>query len=381
MTDDFGQSYKQTLGDFIETSGEEGLERAYSLGRQALNRGLSLGAVGEVHYDAMRGVIADQKIALETLNRSEAFFLEISSVYDMALRGYRESMARLQAEIEERKEIEKDLRDATFELSRQRDLLETRVEERTRELKAQAVVLQRANEELTRSNRDLDDFAYIASHDLKEPLRASHNHAKFLIEDYADRLEDEGLKRLNRIIKLCQRMEQLIADLFYYSRLGRGHQTAENLDLNTVIADVGTSLAETLKQQNARISADPKLPTIVGHPAHIGALFQNLILNGVKYNDAKDKVVEVGVDKDHAGKSADRVVIFVRDNGIGIGDAFHDQIFSIFKRLNSEKAYGEGTGAGLTFVKRIVENHEGQIWLESTPGEGTTFYVTLEKAD
>ena len=182
-------------------------------------------------------------------------------------------------------------------------------------------------------------------------------------------------------LRFVSEWKKLIADLFYYSRLGRGHETAETLNLHAVIDSIDSHLAETLMQKNARITVKPPLPDIVGHPAHISALFQNLISNGIKYSDAEEKVIEIGMKEMASDQAPDRVVLYVSDNGIGIDEQFHDKIFSIFKRLNSEKAYGEGTGAGLTFVKKIVENHQGDIWLTSALGEGTTFYFTLERAD
>lgn len=248
------------------------------------------------------------------------------------------------------------------------------------ERKAVEIRLINYAKELERSNRELDDFAYIASHDLKEPLRAIHNHANFLIEDYHDNLGEDGQKRLGRMIKLSKRMEKLIADLLYFSRLGRGEQTMETIDPIAVIAGIETNLAETLASRHARIDIAEPLPSIVGHPAHITALFQNLIVNGIKYNDAEEVVIEIGSTPAAEGKGLGPFETFyVKDNGIGIDEEFQDSIFRIFKRLNSEKAYGEGTGAGLTFVKKIVENHGGRIWLQSEAGEGTTFFFTLQR--
>ena len=236
--------------------------------------------------------------------------------------------------------------------------------------------------ELERSNRELDDFAYIASHDLKEPLRAIYNHASFLLEDYEEQLEDDGKKRLNRLLELSRRMERLIADLLYFSRLGRGDQTMAPLDLNAVIADVEANLADTLRTRNAKIVLSTPLPGVRGHRAQIAALFQNLIDNGTKYNDAEDRIVEIGAMPANGQAETNLYdVFFIRDNGIGIEEHFQDDVFRMFKRLNSEKAYGEGTGAGLTFVKKIVEKHGGRIWLNSEVGEGTTFFFTLPRAN
>jgi len=235
--------------------------------------------------------------------------------------------------------------------------------------------------ELERSNQELGDFAYIASHDLKEPLRAVYNHASFLLEDYQDKLDEDGEKRLHRLIKLSKRMEQLIADLLYFSRLRRGDQAMETLDLTRVIADIEASFAESLQSRNARIEISGPLPPISGHPADITALFRNLINNGVKYNDAEAKLIEIGVTSSERNETPpSHCTFFVRDNGIGIDERFQTDIFRIFKRLNSEKAYGEGTGAGLTFAKKIVENHGGSIWAESALDKGTTFFFNLNRA-
>ncbi|MDH3658789.1 MAG: ATP-binding protein [Alphaproteobacteria bacterium] len=237
------------------------------------------------------------------------------------------------------------------------------------------------NEELRRSNGELDDFAYIAAHDLKEPLRATFNHARFQIEDYEDRLDEDGKKRLQRLIELSRRMEKLIADLLYYSRLGRGEAALEALDLHVVIANIGDDLAETLNARNAEVTVSGALPIVQGHRPHVTALFRNLISNGVKYNDADQKLIEIGHVADGREDTDDAFdTFYVKDNGIGIEEEFRDEIFRIFRRLNSVQAYGEGTGAGLSFAKKVVERQGGRIWLVSNPGEGTTVLFTLRRA-
>lgn len=249
---------------------------------------------------------------------------------------------------------------------------EAKREELIAELKA-------SNRELARRNRDLDDFAYIASHDLREPLRAVYSHASILLDDHADKLDDDGEQRLHRVIALSRRLEKLIADLLYFSRLGRGELGAETIDPKALIADIESDHAEVLEERGARIEIAHDLPMIEANPLQMTTLFQNLIMNGIKYNDAEDKLIEIGFlpALEHDGKvHAD--VLFVRDNGIGIKDRFKEDVFRIFKRLNKEKLYGAGTGAGLTFAKKIVEKHGGEIWLQSEFGEGTTFYFTLK---
>jgi len=225
---------------------------------------------------------------------------------------------------------------------------------------------------LSRSNQELDDFAYIASHDLKEPLRGLSNNALFLREDFGDVLGASGAGRLDRITYLCERMDRLVNDLLYFSRLGRQHLAIRETDLNDVVADIAAMMENTLAAANARIVVPEKLPVIVCDATRITEVFRNLITNAVKYNDKPDKRVEIGC----TGSGANRVY-HVRDNGIGIAPQFHQDVFRIFKRLNHEDDQVKGTGVGLTFVKKIIERHDGRIWIDSEPGLGTTFYFTI----
>lgn len=226
---------------------------------------------------------------------------------------------------------------------------------------------------LARSNEELDNFAYIASHDLKEPLRAIHNHCRFLLEDCEDVLDQSGVKRLHRLMDLARRMEKLISDLLYFSRLGRTELARKETDVNCVIDEITCTLHDTMHEENASIVVPEPLPTIVCDSVRVTEMFRNLVCNAIKYNDRDRKIVEIGCNLNGAN------VFYVKDNGIGIEEEFHCDVFRIFKRLHSEKKYGEGTGSGLTFVKKIVEQHGGKIWIESTKGEGSTFYFTLDE--
>ncbi|WP_417320270.1 sensor histidine kinase [Emcibacter sp.] len=230
-------------------------------------------------------------------------------------------------------------------------------------------------ERLEKSNKELDNFAYIASHDLKEPLRAIHNHSAFLKEDYEDRLEEDGLQRLDRLMELTRRMEKLISDLLYFSRLGNIDKSVKKTDINKIIKDIRTTLHDFLEEKNVTISVPEKLPVVTCDGVRVTELFRNLIVNAVKYCDNPTPHVEIGC----TGDSKNSRVFYVKDNGIGIDPEFHDEVFRIFKRLNSRKKYGEGTGAGLSFVKKIVESHNGRIWIESEKGKGSTFFFTLSK--
>lgn len=232
---------------------------------------------------------------------------------------------------------------------------------------------------LERSNKELDDFAYIASHDLKEPLRGLFNHATFLLEDYKDKLDEDGVRKLHRLSYLSQRMERLVNDLLYFSRLGRQEMAIQPADMNEVIHDIEPTLEVFLGERHAKILVPKKLPTVTCDKTRVTEVFRNLITNAVKYNDKPKKTVEIGFLEDHAAPDgAAYDVFYVKDNGKGIAAEFYEEIFRIFKRLQGTKdSPEEGTGAGLTFVKKIIERHGGKIWLESEVGKGTVFYFTL----
>jgi light-regulated signal transduction histidine kinase (bacteriophytochrome) len=227
--------------------------------------------------------------------------------------------------------------------------------------------------ELERSNQELDDFAYIASHDLKEPLRGIHNYATFLLEDYSDKLGDEGKRYLDSMKQLAQRMEALINTLLRYSRLGRAELDKEPCDMNEAVSDALGSLTTLIQEAHGEVSIVGTLPIIRCDRVLVVEIFYNLVANAMKYNDSEHKTVEIGVTA-----LSGNPVFYVCDNGIGIPEKHFDGIFRIFKRLHGQGKYSEGSGAGLTIVKKIIERHGGKIWLESTPGKGTTFSFTLQ---
>jgi PAS domain S-box-containing protein len=243
--------------------------------------------------------------------------------------------------------------------------------------KESEIQIRRHVDALRQSNQELDDFAYIASHDLKEPLRGLTNNAMFIKEDLAGKIDDGMARRLDRMTYLCQRLERLVDDLLYFSRLGRQELAVQKTDLNEVIKDVRLTMESMLRDTNAAIVLPETLPTIVCDLPRVTEVFRNLIVNAVKYNKSAEKRIEIGCVAPAAGNGNDRA-FYVRDNGIGIPAQFHADIFRIFKRLNEEDDTVKGTGVGLTFVRKIVERHGGRIWLESEVGKGTTFYFTLK---
>jgi light-regulated signal transduction histidine kinase (bacteriophytochrome) len=246
--------------------------------------------------------------------------------------------------------------------------------------------LARINVELARSNSELDAFAYIASHDLKEPLRGIHNYSSFLIEDYASILNEDGVSKLQTLVRLTQRMEDLIESLLHFSRLGRVELSMQKTNLNELVKNVIDILSISLKDK-VDIRIPRPLPFVQCDRIQVNEVFTNLISNAIKYNDKADKWVEIGfldtaeLENKSTQSSEDKlsqgIVFYVRDNGIGIREKHLDTIFRIFKRLHAANKYGGGTGAGLTIAKKIVERHNGIIWVESKYGEGSTFYFTL----
>lgn len=244
-------------------------------------------------------------------------------------------------------------------------------------MQSEARLLRHANA-LERSNKDLDDFAYIASHDLKEPLRGLFNISTFLQEDYQDKLDAQGMKRLQRLCYLSQRMEKLIDDLLYFSRLGRQDLAIQPTDLNAVIDDIASTMQATLTERQATISVPLPLPIVPCDKPRAREVFSNLIANSVKYNISENREIEIGCLENLRTKGGiETQVFYVKDNGVGISEEFHEDIFRIFKRINREDDDKKGTGAGLTFVRKIIGRHGGRIWVESQRGCGATFYFTL----
>ncbi|AJD40045.1 sensor histidine kinase protein [Rhizobium gallicum bv. gallicum R602sp] len=246
-------------------------------------------------------------------------------------------------------------------------------------LKTTLAQLEDYTADLERSNHDLDEFAYIASHDLKEPLRGLHNHSRFLLEDYEGLLDDDGVRRLNRLVRLSQRMEKLVNDLLYFSRIGRQQLAVKRTDINLVIKDVIATMELLLEERHAKVVIDGQLPEVVCDALRLTEVFRNLITNAIKYNDKPHPLVSIGYLERFVARDGTtaRNVFFVKDNGKGIPKEFHEDIFRIFKRLEKSQDSDDGTGAGLTFVRKIIARHNGEIWLESEVGAGTTFYFTL----
>ena len=226
-----------------------------------------------------------------------------------------------------------------------------------------------ALEELARSNRDLEQFAYVVSHDLKEPLRMIAGFTDLLARRYGPRLDEKANEYIGFAVDGAKRMEQLIADLLTYSRVSHGGELVA-VAIDEVLAEVRQGLAMQIEERGAEIVADP-LPSVLADRSQVFQVLQNLVGNALKF--CGDVAPKIHITAEERGA---HWVLGVGDNGIGIAPEHVEQIFKVFRRLHPQGQYA-GTGVGLAIVKRVIERHGGEIWVESAPGEGSTFYFSL----
>jgi PAS domain S-box-containing protein len=233
--------------------------------------------------------------------------------------------------------------------------------------------LKRTTEELTRSNRELEQFAYIASHDLQEPLRMVASSAQLLARDYQDKLDSLATEYIGFAVEGAKRMQMLINQLLNYSRVGAQRKPFEAVDCEKIYEAAVANLKIVIDESRAALTHDP-LPTVMGDDVQLLQVFQNLLANAIKFQRREHPQIHVSAEqKDGQWEFA------FRDNGIGIDPKHHKRLFGIFQRLHSREKYS-GTGIGLAICKKVVEQHGGRIWVESAPGKGSTFYFTIPLA-
>ena len=240
------------------------------------------------------------------------------------------------------------------------------------------------NVDLTSSNEELDAFAYVASHDLKEPLRGIHRYAHQLVES-ADSFSAENRQRLDSLMRLTLRMDSLLDSLLHYSRVGRTNLEFELVDLNDVVADALEMVGVRKNNTSLAVLFERPLPCVLCDLVRVREIFSNLISNALKYNRDPQPRIDLGyLLADESGlrpnmpaDAKGETIYYVRDNGIGVEPRHYEQIFRMFKRLHGRDEFGGGVGAGLTVVKKVVSRHGGHVWLDSTPDHGSTFYFTL----
>lgn len=250
-----------------------------------------------------------------------------------------------------------DYNDKNEELTNSGKLLEEKVEERTHELK--------------KSNEELESFSYSVSHDLRAPLRAINGYASVLKEDFFDKLNDEGKRTIETIVRNATKMAGLIDDILMFSQLGRQQLQLEEIDMNRAFE---SAISDSLKEKGDRdveIRID-KLATASGDRSMVNQLIFNLVSNAFKYSRHQEKtIIEIkGIESDKG------YVYSVKDNGVGFNMAYKSKLFGVFQRLHKEREF-EGTGVGLAIAQRVVSHHKGEIWANSDIGKGATFYFTL----
>ena len=245
---------------------------------------------------------------------------------------------------------------AEDELKEHQDTLEEKVEKRT--------------EDLLKSNKELEQFAYVSSHDLQEPIRMVTNFTQLLERRYKGKLDADADEYINFIVEGAHRMKYLIDDLLAFSRLNTQAKKFENVNLETVLINVLSNLSISIQENNARITHDT-LPTVKADESQMMQVLQNLIVNAIKFHGPTPPIINISTQKEE-----NEWIFAVSDNGIGIDPEYQKQIFEVFKRLHTRKDY-PGSGIGLSISQKIINRHSGRIWVESELGKGSTFYFTL----
>ncbi|MFI4991919.1 MAG: ATP-binding protein [Solirubrobacterales bacterium] len=256
------------------------------------------------------------------------------------------------------------------ELGEEIDAMRERIVEELAAVEAARVALEQQALELQRSNAELEQFAYVASHDLQEPLRKVASFCQALQTRYSDQLDERGEQYIDFAVDGAKRMQVLINDLLTFSRVGRGGREHQPVALDEVVAAAETALAAALERSGGQVIAGP-LPTVRGESPQLVSLFQNLISNALKFRGEQPPVVRIS-----ARRAGAMWELSCADNGIGVEQEYAERIFLIFQRLHSREAY-EGSGIGLALCRKIVEYHGGRIWLDSEFSGGARFLFTL----
>jgi light-regulated signal transduction histidine kinase (bacteriophytochrome) len=306
--------------------------------------------------------------ASDYLDKSEIgpSMLERSIRYAIEHKQAEEALQKAHEELEQRVE------ERTAELARTTEQLKRELSQRKRAEEALRLAhkdLAKKAAALEAANQELSEYAYVASHDLKAPLRAIHNYADFLSEDLEATLDGDQKAYLDGLYQAVHQGEELVEALLEFSRAGRWSDATEIIDTEAFLQELIASLDLS---PDVEVVMGYDWPTIDAEPTLLRQVFHNLIRNAIKFNHSPRKRVEIG----WLPAGNEPYAMFVRDNGIGIESRHHEQIFGAFQRLHTHKEY-KGAGVGLAICKKIVERHGGRIWLESEVGKGSTFYFTI----
>lgn len=366
--------YREALAAFLTTGSEQALMQAYNLARDALSFDLSIIDFWVFNDQALAGLPADLCQTHLGRERASQFALEFLAVYDMALKGYQQTVPILTNEITERQRIEQQLRATTFELAIERDSLEANVVQRTRELAEKALDLERTLDHLRQTNREQASFTYSLSHDLKSPSNTITMLVGEFRAEHGETVGADGRELLDLIQQTTSRMAKLVDDVLDYSRCIEVHPDHGPVDLNALMPDLVTDLRYDIARTGARIDYDP-LPVVRGDRMQLKLLLQNLVANAVKFHNPH-RLPRIRVRARALGRSF--VQISVCDNGIGIAPQYFDRIFGLFQRLHSHEEY-TGSGIGLALCRRIAVNHGSEITLKSRSNLGSVFSISLER--
>ncbi len=228
-------------------------------------------------------------------------------------------------------------------------------------------------QQLSSFNKDLEQFSYVASHDLHEPLRMVSNFVQLLAHEYAEKLGEDGQCYINFAVDGVKRMQKLIDDLLMYNRMGKPNIQVSEVDTTDIVFLVLHKLNALIKEKKAQVDVVSKLPTIKYERNQLAAIFYNLIKNAITFNKDTPPILTVSCEENEA-----EWIFKISDNGIGIDVENHEKIFNVFYRLN-DRPNAESTGIGLAMCRKIILRHGGKIWLESTPGNGSVFYFSARK--
>lgn len=323
------EDYESALRAYLARQDEAALSGGYEFSRQALTADTGLTEIASAHREVVCGLLAGASTVEEcerTARLAMDFFVECMPVFEAVELGFHATI--------------KELR--------------------------------RRTEELDRSNRELQSFAYMASHDLQEPLRVITNYVQLLAERYKGRLDEKADKFINFAVDAAARMQKLIDDLLQYSRVATHGKEFAPTNLEAALAEALANLQVAITESQAEVTHEP-LPTVSADALQMTQLLQNLVGNAIRFRSAEPPRIRVSAEV-----KGEVWEIAVSDNGIGIDPEDQDRIFQIFQRLHTQSEYS-GTGIGLAVCQRIVERHGGRIWAESRVGEGSTFRFTVRE--
>jgi light-regulated signal transduction histidine kinase (bacteriophytochrome) len=333
---DLPARYSEALVRYLAGADEVALNQAYELGRKALGDGLGVLDIAMLHHGALDAVLAGEPAAARSseIARAAEFLSETLSPFEMTLRGYRETNARLTAMNE---------------------------------------TLRLAKSAAEAANRELEAFSYSVAHDLRAPLRGLDGFSQALLEDYADKFDDEGNRYLKHLRESAQQMGRLIEDLLALSRVSRAELVREPVDLSDLARNVTTQLQRAHPDRRIEIAIDAGL-VAEGDARLLRIALENLLGNAWKFTGkSAEPRIEVGVTG-----GEEESAYFVRDNGAGFDMAYASKLFGAFQRLHSIDEF-EGTGIGLATVQRIINRHGGRVWAIGEVDRGATFYFTLSE--